>query len=76
MSIEIGLNWREIRNAYPPPHARYLVNRDNVIFTATPCYGLHDPGWVVKTLTGETAPEKMLPDDKWTCPPPRKEQRE
>lgn len=51
--------------SYPPPHARYLLERDGVTFTATPCYGMHEPWWVVKTLTGEAEPERMQAGDKW-----------
>ena len=45
--------WKEVHRSYPSPHARYLVIRNGTVFTATPCYGLHDPWWVVKTMEGE-----------------------
>lgn len=51
--------------AYPPPHASYLLARNGITFTATPCYGMHEPWWVVKTLTGEAAPEPMQDGDWW-----------
>lgn len=58
--------WRTISyDGYPPPHQRYVIRRAEVIYTATPCYGVHDPWWVVKTLTGEAEPVVMLPDDEW-----------
>ena len=52
---------------HPPPHARYLLERDGVVFTATPCYGMHAPWWVVKTLDGEAEPQAMQDGDKWTA---------
>lgn len=55
-----------IPDQYPSTHKRYLLWRDGVAFTATPCYGLHEPWWVVRTLSGEAAPEQMLPGDRWT----------
>lgn len=51
--------------SYPPPHARYLLERAGVTFTATPCYGMHAPWWIVRTLLGEAAPEPMQDGDKW-----------
>jgi len=52
-------------NGHPPPHAKYIVLRKGFIFTATPCYGMHEPWWVVKTMEGEADPVGMLPDDEW-----------
>jgi hypothetical protein len=54
-----------VPHAYPPKHARYLLERNGVVFTATPCYGMHDPWWVAKTLTGEAEPEPMQNGDRW-----------
>lgn len=54
-----------IAEAYPPAHARYLVKRDGVLFTATPCYGMHAPWWVVKTMEGEAEPVDIRPTDEW-----------
>jgi hypothetical protein len=50
---------------YPPPHNRYLLKRGDVMVTATPCYGIHEPWWVVRTLVGEAAPEPMRDGDVW-----------
>ena len=60
-----------IPNDYPPPHARYLLERDGETMTATPCYGMHDPWWVIKTLTGEASPEPMRDGDMWRPAAPR-----
>lgn len=52
----------------PEPHTKYLVKRDGFFFTATPCYGLHEPWWMVVRIMGtkvEAPPEPMLPDDEW-----------
>jgi hypothetical protein len=53
----------------PPPHRRYLVRRDGIVFTATPCYGLHAPWWVVKTMDGEAPPVAMRDGDEWQPAP-------
>lgn len=49
----------------PPAHARYLVGRDGQFFTATPCYGMHSPWWVVLTMAGEAEPVPMREGDEW-----------
>lgn len=53
----------------PRPHTRYVVLRDGKLFTATPCYGIHEPWWVAKTMASrwpdEAGPEPMQPDDIW-----------
>lgn len=54
-----------VQEKYPPPHARYLVQRDRALFTATPCYGMHNPWWVVLTMDGEVAPVAIEKTDKW-----------
>ena len=53
--------------AYPPRHARYLLKRGEFTFTATPCYGMHEPWWVVRTLSGEAEPEPMKDGDAWSA---------
>lgn len=50
---------------YPPPHARYLVERDHRHFVATSCYGMHAPWWGAMTATGEVEPVEMWPTDRW-----------
>lgn len=52
--------------AYPPPHATYLLERDGIAFTAPPCYGMHAPWWVVRMLVGEAEPEPMRDGDRWS----------
>lgn len=60
---EVG--WIKASTRHPKPHARYLIRRGECVHTATPCYGMHEPWWVVKTLDGEAPPEPILPDDEW-----------
>lgn len=52
---------------YPKPHAKYIVRRDGILFTATPCYGMHEPWWVVRVMGEkyEADPEPMLETDEW-----------
>lgn len=54
-----------VRDGHPPRHEESVVRRDGVFFTATPCYGLHDPWWVVRTMDGEAPPVSMRQDDEW-----------
>ena len=54
-----------VRDQHPPQHQKSVVRRDGVYFTAKPCYGLHDPWWVVQTMEGEAPPVSMRPDDEW-----------
>ncbi|KRT69340.1 MAG: hypothetical protein XU15_C0011G0166 [candidate division NC10 bacterium CSP1-5] len=58
-----------ISDLHPEPHRKYIVLRDGLLFTATPCYGMHSPWWVVKTMghsSGDEAPpEDMQPNDEW-----------
>jgi hypothetical protein len=53
----------------PKPHTRYAVIRNSEVFTATPCYGMHEPWWVVRTMADEhpfeADPVAMEPDDLW-----------
>ena len=57
----------KIPERYPPPHNKYIVERNGIIFTATPCYGLHSPWWVVRVMGKEyeAPPEPMLDGDMW-----------
>lgn len=59
----------KVKGQHPAPHAKYLVERDGILFTATPCYGMHEPWWVVRTMAshnmGEVEPVPMRPDDAW-----------
>lgn len=59
------LEFAKIAEAHPHPHQRYVVVRGAFVFTATPCYGMHQPWWVVKTLVGEADPVSMLDSDQW-----------
>ena len=54
-----------IADEHPAPHRRCVVKRDGKFFTATPCYGMHAPWWVVATMTGEADPEPMRDSDEW-----------
>lgn len=55
-----------IPDAYPPPHRRYVVIKEGLIFTATPCYGMHRPWWVAKIMDGtEADPVDMKDGDRW-----------
>ena len=59
---------KKISEGYPPKHKPYLVRRQGLHFTATPCYGLHEPWWVVRMMGGlnyEADPVPMHPDDEW-----------
>jgi hypothetical protein len=56
---------RKIAEAHPEPHRRYVVVRDGRVFTAKPCYGMHEPWWVVQTMEGEAPPVAMRADDCW-----------
>ena len=57
----------KLSEKYPEPHAKYVVIRDGVVFTATPCYGTHSPWWVVRVMgdTYEAKPEPMIERDEW-----------
>lgn len=59
-----------ISECHPDPHAKYVVVRDGLVFTATPCYGMHSPWWVVTTMgdgvhTDEAPPVPFRPDDRY-----------
>lgn len=61
---------RRIADEKPRPHARYHVRRGDLLFTATPCYGMHVPWWVPRVpdqgdMPIETAPISMHDDDEW-----------
>lgn len=61
--------WKTVQDGHPPRHAQYAVVRDGRVFTATPCYGMHAPWWVVRTMAdgwpNEADPVPMKPDDLW-----------
>lgn len=69
--VVVEREWSTCGAKQPEPHKRYAVLRDGFVFTATPCYGMHNPWWVGRTLgdrlTGwyETDPADMRDDDKW-----------
>lgn len=66
MTSDFDEGWTRIKDEHPPPHQRYLLRRNDNIYTATPCYGIHAPWWVVKALLGgELEPVPMLDDDEW-----------
>lgn len=61
------MSWSKISEAHPKPHARYLVRREEYVFTATPCYGMHSPWWVPRSMAGgEHDPVEMKDDDEWS----------
>ena len=51
---------------HPAPHRRYVVKRGDLTVTATPCYGMHNPWWVVCTFEREVDPVPMQDGDEWT----------
>lgn len=62
----INTGWQSVKTKHPAPHARYLLRRNGVIFTVTPCYGMHAPWWVIKTLEGEAEPIHFADTDEWS----------
>lgn len=57
---------KKVAEKRPYPHTPHIVLRRTELFTATPCYGMHDPWWVVKLLDGHEAdPVPMKEDDYW-----------
>jgi hypothetical protein len=61
-------SFKKISDQQPEPHAKYVVARDGCFFTATPCYGLHKPWWVVRTMgihNEEADPVEFREDDEW-----------
>lgn len=75
--LEHETEWTKVGDLHPSPHAQYLVRREGVIHTATPCYGMHAPWWVQKVMNGmfssgatfsptvENEPIAMLDGDEW-----------
>lgn len=61
--------WTKIEDAHPP-RGRQLVRRGRYMFTASPCYGMHNPWWVPLAGEQETDPIDMLKDDEWMPLPP------
>ena len=58
--------WTAVKHNAPPPGNKYYVCRENKTYVvAMPCYGMHEPWWVVQTLNGEDQPVKMLETDLW-----------
>lgn len=59
---------KTVKEESPGRHKQHLVMRNGFIFTATPCYGMHPPLWVVKTMgdknCGEVEPVVMLETDQ------------
>lgn len=62
--------WIKCSEEHPAPHGKYQVRRDGLIYTATPCYGMHSPWWVVKTMHGEAVPTEILDSDEWRTAAP------
>jgi len=61
------IEWTLAKDGHPPPHKKYLVQREGIPALCTPCYGMHSPWWVEKTLTGkELEPLQIQPTDLWT----------
>jgi hypothetical protein len=56
---------QQVEGQHPPPHARYVVERDGHHFIATPCYGMHHPWWVPATPNGESEPIPIIGTDRW-----------
>lgn len=55
-----------VGDEHPPAHASFLVCRKGEFFTCTPCYGMHQPWWVVRLMDGsEGEPVLMDDDDVW-----------
>lgn len=67
--IILTVDWRLVGTEHPPPHQKYIVRRNGLLFTATPCYGMHDPWWVVRLMPdewpNEAEPVSMRNDDVW-----------
>lgn len=59
----------KVSDCAPPPHQKYVVKRRDHWYTATPCYGMHRPWWVVRlmpqTWPNEAEPVDMNDDDEW-----------
>ena len=55
----------KIKDKHPPAHQKYCVIREDKIFTATVCYGMHAPWWIVHTMDEEAEPLNMLDTDLW-----------
>ena len=65
MALEVKSLGHLIFDEHPVPHRKYIVLRKEYFFTATPCYGLHTPYWVVTTMNGEAPPVNFHNDDRW-----------
>lgn len=54
---------------HPPPHAKYIVRRNGLLYTATPCYGLHNPWWVVRLMGDFFGPDGKYHQDQFEATP-------
>lgn len=58
--------WKKASEQHPAPHAQYQMRRDGMVYTVTPCYGMHAPWWVGRVLGGhESEPVRIEPTDEW-----------
>lgn len=57
--------WTVVKDQHPRAHQKYIVKRNGFQHTATPCYGMHMPWWVVMTMQGEVEPVDMQDGDLW-----------
>ncbi len=60
-----GMKLTAVSEQQPPPHCRYMVQRGDCTFVATPCYGLHLPWWVPMGPEGEGDPVALEKGDQW-----------
>lgn len=64
-------SWVSVDVAHPAPHARYTVRHpDCGEFQATPCYGMHRPWWVPRTVDVFAPGACVIPFDgtEWLAP--------
>lgn len=59
------MKWRIMKDWSPVRGMKHIVIRDGQLFTATPCYGMHEPWWVVMGMAGEIDPVVMRETDQW-----------
>ena len=55
----------KVEERNPPSGCLFLVKRRNWYFTATVCYGMHNPWWVPRDHEKELLPMDMKPKDEW-----------
>jgi hypothetical protein len=81
-TLQSVITWVPVSERLPKPHAKYAVIRNGLLFTATPCYGMHEPWWVVRLMPddwpNEAEPVPMRDTDLWSAlpTPPASEERE